>query len=78
VQNAPVLNNLRNDYSVWGKRKSLSGAEIPIHARFAIDKKPIFYRAFDGVIYTTDRRYALEESETTIVSYENIAETVRT
>lgn len=62
VQNAPVLTNLRNDYSVWGKRKSLSGAEIPIHARYAIDKKPIFYRAFDGVIYTTDERYAKKEN----------------
>ena len=76
VQNAPVLNNLKNDYSVWGKRKSLSGADIPIHARFAIDKKPIYYRAFDGVIYTTDRRYALEEN-ILAPSYSSIANQVR-
>lgn len=62
IQNSPVLNNLKNDYSVWGKRKSLSGSEIPIHVRYAIDKKPVFYRAFDGVIYTTDRRYAMQEN----------------
>jgi hypothetical protein len=38
---------------VWGKRKSISGAEIPIHARYAIDKKPVRYEAFDGRIFVT-------------------------
>ena len=42
-QNAPVLNNLRNDFSVWGTRKTITGAEVPIHARYAIDKKPYSY-----------------------------------
>lgn len=44
--NNPNLNNLRNDFSVWGKRKGVTGIDLPIHARFAIDKKPTYYCAF--------------------------------
>ncbi len=58
IQNAPVLNNLRNDFVVWGKRKGVSGADIPIHARYAIDKKPVYYKALSNEIYTTDIEYA--------------------
>lgn len=53
IQNAPQLNNVRNDFSIWGKRKGLNGAEIPIHARYAIDKKPKEYMAFNGILYYT-------------------------
>lgn len=42
--NSPNLNNLRNDYSVWGKRKTSTGAEVPIHMRLAFDAKPKCYR----------------------------------
>jgi hypothetical protein len=41
--NSPNLLNLRNDYSVWGERTSISGAKIPVHMRYAIDKKPVRY-----------------------------------
>ena len=58
VQQSPVLNNLKNDYSIWGNRKSISGADIPIHLRYAIHKKPNYYRAFDGKVYCTDAEYA--------------------
>lgn len=51
--NAPNLNNLRNDYSVWGQRKSESDGELLIHMRYAIDEKPSYYQAYDGIIYTT-------------------------
>lgn len=51
--NAPALANLKNDYSIWGSRKSVTGAEIPIHLRYAIDKKPTFYRNFAGEVFTT-------------------------
>ena len=42
--NNPNLLNLRNDYSIWGEREAVSGAKIPIHLRYAIDKKPIQYK----------------------------------
>ena len=69
IQNSPNLSNLRNDFSVWGKRKTVTGAEIPIHARYAIDKKPVYYQALNGKIYTTDEKYIKEQLN---LSYDNI------
>ena len=51
--NTPAINTVKNDYSVWGVRKSVTGQEIPIHSRYAIHKKPEYYQNFDGEIYTT-------------------------
>ena len=48
--NNPNLLNLRNDYSIWGEKESLSGAKVPIHLRYAIDKKPTAYHP----IWTTN------------------------
>lgn len=42
-QNNPSLSNLKNDYSIWGERETVSGAKVPIHYRYAIDKKPTIY-----------------------------------
>ena len=47
----PQLNNVKNDYSVWGQRDSVSGQKIPIHLRIAIDTKPKYYKNFNGVEY---------------------------
>ena len=41
---APQLLNIKNDFSIWGKRKSSSGADLPIHMRYAIDFKPTYYK----------------------------------
>ena len=46
VSNNIKLDNLKNDYSVWGVRKNIGEAEVPIHARYAIDKKPYAYVTF--------------------------------
>lgn len=54
LSNAPNLLNLKNDYSIWGKRSGVSGAEIPIHLRYAIDKKPIYYKNFDGIEFVSE------------------------
>lgn len=53
VSNTPNLLNLKNDYAVWGKKKMTSGAEIPIHVRYAIDVKPYYYKNSEGIVYTT-------------------------
>lgn len=39
--------DVKNDFAVWGTRKGISGAEIPIHARVAIDKKPERYKRIE-------------------------------
>lgn len=41
---APQILNIRNDFSIWGKRKSVNGTEIPVHLRYAIDFKPTYYK----------------------------------
>lgn len=41
-QNKPNVNNIKNDYAVWGKMQGIS-TEIPIHLRYAIDHKPQIY-----------------------------------
>lgn len=52
-QNAPNLGNLKNDFSIWGVRKGVTGSEIPIHMRYAIDHKPKYYTTLAGITYTT-------------------------
>jgi len=52
--NNPNLKNIKNDYAIWGKKKSvLDGKENDIHFRYAIDEKPTIYKTFAGKIYTT-------------------------
>ena len=41
--NRPNLTNVRNDFCVWGTYRSVNGANIPIHMRYAIDEKPVEY-----------------------------------
>lgn len=45
--NNPSLLNMRNDYSIWGERKGVSGAAIPVHMRYAIDNKPTEYTSIE-------------------------------
>ena len=48
-QNSPDLSNLKNDYSIWGQRTTVSGEKIPIHYRYAIDVKPQKYTSINVV-----------------------------
>jgi len=64
--NNPNIQNMRNDYAIWGERSGITGAKIPVHMRYAIDKKPLYYKSFEGKIYTTDEatfRRLLEEAK---------------
>ena len=42
-RNTPKIDSIKNDYTVWGKKKTASGAELDIHMRYAIDKIPTTY-----------------------------------
>lgn len=56
ISNTPNISNIRNDYSVWGIKKTTSGSELDIHMRYAIDKKPTIYTSLiDGITYTSDK-----------------------
>lgn len=41
--NKPNLTNIKNDFTIWGKRSGINKSEIPIHLRCAIDDKPTHY-----------------------------------
>ncbi len=43
--NNPQLSNIKNNYSIWGEKESITGAKIPIHFRYAIDVKPTEYNS---------------------------------
>lgn len=55
--NTPTLNNLKNDYAIWGNRKTASGTELPIHYRCAIDRKPIYYKTFNNKIFVATKEF---------------------
>ena len=40
ISNSPQYQQIKNDFVIWGKRKSISGNEIPIRYHLAIDEKP--------------------------------------
>lgn len=54
ISNNPQLQNIKNDYSVFGVREGLNDSEIVIHARIAIDDKPERYCAFDGTLFQVE------------------------
>ena len=39
----PQINNIKNDFVIWTKKATANGGQIDIHARYAIDKKPLHY-----------------------------------
>lgn len=49
--NNPDISNVKNDFSIWGTKTSITGQELPVHLRLAIDKKPIEYTTYDGMTY---------------------------
>lgn len=65
ISNSPNINNLKNDFAIWGARKSVSGDDLPIHARYALDKKPIKYHSLDWYkneeLKEAGRLYTIEE-----------------
>ena len=46
--NTPDILNIKNDFSIWGERKSVSGATLPVHMRYALGKKPTWYTTYEG------------------------------
>lgn len=52
-QNSPNLEDVKNDFSLWGTRKGINGVELPVHLRYAIDSKPWMYTAYNGITYIT-------------------------
>ena len=64
--NSPDFSNVKNDFSIWGTRKGVSGSEIPIHLRFALDRKPKSYTTFKP----SRIKAKLEDNDDMVVYYE--------
>lgn len=85
--NAPKWDNIKNDFVVWGTRKTASGAEIPIRYHLAIDNPPapnskqknIDYREIlyqnDNNSVSTASYYQMEMNTKYDLDYDNIEET---
>lgn len=58
-QNTPNMNNIKNDYIIWGERKSLTGSTIKFHGRYAIDNPPLEYTDFNGYTWASNRKQSL-------------------
>lgn len=49
--NNPQYSMIKNDFIVWGKRKSPTGVELPIRYHLAIDSKPVVGNTYQVYIY---------------------------
>jgi hypothetical protein len=45
---SPRVADVKNDYVIWGTKKGVNG-DLPIHARYAVDKKPKWYRSLGWI-----------------------------
>lgn len=61
INTNPSLNELKNDYTIWGKLKN----NVNIHFRYAIDKKPTSYKPIgsNNIIYYSDLVNTAEEEK---------------
>ena len=49
--NTPQIQNIKNDFVVWGLRKTISGQDYPIRYHLAIDKKPKVGNSYEVIKY---------------------------
>jgi hypothetical protein len=47
---------MKNDFSVWGEKTAINGDKLPVHLRYAIDTKPVYYKTYKG-----DKTYKIED-----------------
>lgn len=46
ISNTPNIAGVKNNYTVWGERTSVTGNKLPMHMTMAIMDKPLIYTAF--------------------------------
>lgn len=75
ITNSPQYQQIKNDFVVWGKRKSLNGQQVPIRYHLVIDEKPSTGHEYNHIVKVTDsygnERYVYDEAAgTTVTSYD--------
>lgn len=53
-QNSPNINNIKNDFIIWGERKQKEQT-IKFHGRYAIENPPVEYTDFNGYTWTAKK-----------------------
>lgn len=49
ISNTPNIAAIKNNYTVWGERESVTGNKLPMHMVMAIMDKPLIYTAFPAM-----------------------------
>jgi hypothetical protein len=65
VSYSPQLDNLKNDFTIWGERQG-AAQKLPIHVRYAIDKKPTYYYNYKGTYFYYTSSYSGKNSTSAI------------
>ena len=60
--NSPQYQQIKNDFLVWGKRKTIDGSEVPIRYHLTIDKKPKIGNSYK-VFFFTDPDDGIEKAK---------------
>jgi hypothetical protein len=60
--NSPQYQQIKNDFLVWGKRKTIDGNEVPIRYHLTIDKKPKIGNSY-RVFFFTDPDDGIEKAK---------------
>ena len=47
LSTTPQYQQIKNDFLIWGKRKSIDGKEVPIRYHLAIDSKPVIGNQYE-------------------------------
>lgn len=50
--NSPQYQQIKNDFIIWGKKKTITGQELPIRYHLAIDRKPKVGNTYDVFFFT--------------------------
>ena len=43
ISSPPKIDNIKNDFTLWGTKSGISGRDLPFHIRYALQKKPTQY-----------------------------------
>lgn len=65
ISNTPNINNMKNDFSVWGVKNTTN---LPLHVRYGINKKPQNYKSLSII----DNNYNVDDYFDYIISGENV------
>lgn len=74
--NSPQYTQIKNDYLVWGLRKSASGTQLPIRFHLAIDEKPQVGNEHENIVFYTEEGSEIRLAKKAIPKPNSLADAV--